>query len=291
MGPPSHNRKLAAIAPYPRAYAILNDSTLTFYYDSKQKKRVGRVFNISTFYSKGVTYYGWFDEVHIIDFAPSFYYYKPTDTSFWFYSFHHLAEVRNIKWLNTSKTTMMEWMFANCNSLKSLDLRSFDTSNVVSMHCMFSGCSSLTDLDISSFDTRKVTRMGYMFGSCRSLISIDVSSLKTANVTEMDGMFFDCSSIKILDLSHFIITKDTHVITMFRGCSSLTTIYAGNWNARSSEYMFCLCDNLRGGRGTKIGVNYYIDENGVQHTYTCSEHGWAAHIDGGKDWPGLFTAK
>ncbi len=273
------------------AYAVLNDGTLTFYYDGKMNERIGSVIkNISFFYKKWVYFESWYDDVYIVDFDPSFYYYTPLTTSHWFYAFHNLTEIRNIKWLNTSKTTDMFEMFAECKSLKSLDLRSFDTSNVIRMQDMFAGCSSLTDLDISSFDTRKVTTMGGMFFGCSSLTSIDVSSLNTANVTDLGHMFYNCSSIEILDLSHFI-TKDTNIVEMFTNCSSLTTIYAGNWSYLGSDFMFRGCNNLVGGRGTKVGVNNYIDENGVQHSYTCSESGGAAHIDGGKDWPGLFTAK
>jgi hypothetical protein len=93
-------------------------------------------------------------------------------------------------------------------------------------------------------------------------------------------------------LSHFVITSYKSLKEMFRRSTSLKTIYAGNWNVGIfSSNMFYECDNLRGGKGTKIGDNYYIDENGVQRSYKCYDSGWAAHIDGGKDWPGLFTAK
>ena len=56
--------------------------------------------------------------------------------------------------------------------------------------------------------------------------------------------------------------------------------------------MFEYCYKLVGGQGTKIGQNFYgYDTNGNPLYYRCSHHGDAAHIDGGKDWPGLFTAK
>ena len=273
-----------------KAYAVLSDNTLTFYYDDKQTKRVGSVFNISFFYNKFRNYEGWYEAVHIIDFAPSFIYYTPTSTYYWFYSFHNLTEVRNINRLNTSKTTSMEYLFYNCRSLKSLDLRSFDTSKVTNMQLMFSSCSSLTDLDISSFDTSNVTNMYAMFSDCSSLTDLDISSFDTRKVTTMHSMFYECISIKILDLSHFKVTEGTDVGSMFCRCNSLTTIYAGNWSP-VGHYTFSGCFNLIGEKGTKVGVNYYIDENGVQRSYTCSESYGAAHIDGGKDWPGLFTAK
>ncbi len=274
------------------AYAVLNDGTLTFYYDGKQKERVGGVFKISFFNNKYHYFEPWYDDVYIVDFDPSFYYYTPVRTYCWFNLFHNLTEVRNIKWLNTSKITEMGWMFANCNSLKALDLRSFDTSNVIGMKCMFENCSSLTYLDMSSFDTHNVTNMWGMFDGCCSLPTIDVSNFDTSNVTEMPALFKNCSSIRSLDLSHFKVSSDTSIQYMFQYCSSLTTIYAGNWNTGVwSNKMFEHCDNLVGGRGTKVGRNYYIDENGEQRYYDCSPNGSSAHIDGGKDNPGLFTAK
>ena len=52
---------------------------------------------------------------------------------------------------DTSQVEYMDYMFANCTSLKSLDLSSIDTANVTYMGGMFYNCSSLTSLDISSF--------------------------------------------------------------------------------------------------------------------------------------------
>ena len=79
--------------------------------------------------------------------------------------------------------------FNNCNSLASLDLRSFNTSNVANMGSMFFGCSSLTSLDLSSFDTSNVREMNGMFSICSSLLSLDVSLFDTSNVANMGWMF------------------------------------------------------------------------------------------------------
>ncbi|MDD7659463.1 MAG: hypothetical protein PUJ42_02010, partial [Bacteroidales bacterium] len=80
---------------------------------------------------------------------------------------------------------------------------------------------------------------------------------------------------------------------MFTYCTSLKTIYAGNWGKISGAYyMFYGCYNLVGGKGTKKGWNIYgYDQEGNPLEYYCSGDSSAAHIDGGKDWPGLFTAK
>ena len=44
-------------------------------------------------------------------------------------------------------------MFGYCQSLKSLNIKSFDTSNIESMSNMFINCKSLTSLDLYKFET------------------------------------------------------------------------------------------------------------------------------------------
>ena len=204
---------------------------------------------------------------------------------------------------NTANVTKMGndgdyGMFSNCSSLTTLDLSNFNTSNVTDMGMMFMGCSSLTSLDVSNFNTSNVTEMERMFMGCSSLTSLDVSNFNTSNVTEMERMFAYCSSLTTLDLSSFII-KDmarTAVWYMFQDCTSLERIYANNWTFITSEggdWMFSGCYNLEGGKGTKIGWenNIFYDDRGKERHYDCPVHRGSAHIDGGKDWPGLFTAK
>ena len=192
---------------------------------------------------------------------------------------------------NTANVTDMYSMFCLCSSLSSLNLSSFNTVNVTNMKQMFQMCSSLSSLNLSSFNTTHVTDMDCMFVGCSSLRSLNLSSFNTANVTDMTCMFANCSSLTSLDLSSFNTTHVTDMDNMFDNCSSLKTIFAGNWNAKHDP-MFGGCENLVGGKGTKIGLNLYgYDEDGNPLYYYCHEDNSAAHIDGGKNWPGLFTAK
>ena len=207
---------------------------------------------------------------------------------------------------NTCNVTFMDEMFAGCSGLTSLDLSNFDTRNVTYMYSMFNGCSSLTSLDVSNLDTRNVTDMYYMFQGCSGLTSLDLSNFDTSNVTSMFDMFHDCSGLTSLDvsnfdtrnvnrmdlmfsvcsgltsldLSNFDTSKVTTMAWMFSSCSSLTTIYVGeSWSinsVQSGANMFSGCTNLIGGQGTSYS------EDHTDHTY--------AHIDGGADNPGYFTA-
>ena len=209
---------------------------------------------------------------------------------------------------NTSNVTEMgverwtdhcEGMFEGCSSLTSLDLSNFNTSNVTEMSRMFCGCSSLTNLDLSSFNTSNVAQMNMMFYGCGSLTSLDLSSFNASNVNAMYQMFAGCSSLISLDLSSFnVYNRETITSGMFSNCKNLKTIYADNWICGARVYMgmsspmFIGCENLVGGQGTKIGENLYgYDEKGNPLYYYCSDEAKAAHIDGGKDDPGLFTAK
>ena len=56
----------------------------------------------------------------------------------------------------------MSWMFAECSSLKELNLNNFNTNNVIDMRSMFSRCSSLKELNLNNFNTNNVTNMSYM---------------------------------------------------------------------------------------------------------------------------------
>jgi len=99
-------------------------------------------------------------------------------------------------------------------------------------------------------------------------------------VTDLPEMFSGCTRLTSLDLSGFKTDKVTHMNDMFRGCTGLKTIYAGyGWSTEmviGGDHMFTGCTSLVGGAGT------LYDESHRDYTY--------AHIDGGADNPGYFTA-
>jgi surface protein len=241
----------------PIAYACYTESntTLTFYYDTQRYLRPGTTYDLN----EGSNNPGWVTDrtnasVTKVVFKPSFADARPTTTYSWFYRMAILQSIEGIEYLNTSEVTNMAWMISSCTELTSLDLSHFNTSNVTIMGAMFYGCSGLTSLDLSHFNTSKVTDMGSMFNKCSNLTSLDLSSFNTSNVTKMGGMFYDNSNLQ--------------------------TIYVGiGWSTAAVTYstnMFYNCTSLVGGMGTTY------DENHVEVEY--------AHIDGGSDNPGYFTA-
>ena len=107
-------------------------------------------------------------------------------------------------------------------------------------------------------------------------------------------MFDDCSGFEILDLSSFDSSSLNNVSSMFKNCVNLKTIYATDQFAgpSGSSGVFLGCNALRGGKGTKLGHNFYgYDENGDEITYECEGTGRDARVDEAEDGPGLFTKK
>jgi surface protein len=145
---------------------------------------------------------------------------------------------------------------------------------------MFSSCEYLTSLDVSSFNTANVTDMNSMFFYCYSLKTLDVSSFNTANVTDMSNMFSGCKALKTFDLRTFNTSKVEDFSYMFNYSPSLTTIlcnddWSKNPNVKKSEYMFRLCNKLKGRRGTKCD-----GENDIDVSYARPD---------GVGGPGYFT--
>lgn len=287
------------------AYIVRDGDTLIFYYDNKRKVRnnvLSNVLDWGEYKRKNYNTYITSDHYEVIldkntkvvSFDPSFQNYTPSSTAYWFCLLSNLVEIKNLNYLNTSKVNNMKCMFASCHSLTSIDLSSFNTVDVTNMSSMFSSCSSLTSLDLSSFNTANVTDMKSMFVECSSLTTLDLSKFNTANVTNMYYMFSSCSSLTSLDLSNFNTSNVTNMAGMFLNNRELRTIYGNNWNVRNfinDVGMFDECDKLVGGKGSKWGENLYGYDNLGRPLYYKCYGVKAAHIDGGKDNPGLFTAK
>lgn len=235
------------------AYAIFNNGTLTFYYDSESSSRTGTKYSLNAGSMSEPAWYSNRTSVTSVVFDDSFEDARPTTTSQWFRNMTNLTSITNLNKLNTSQVTSMYLMFSNCSRLTSLDVSNFDTSNVTNMQSLFYGLSGLTSLDLSSFDTQKVTIMYSMFNGCTGMPAIDIRSFNTSAVANM--------------------------MNMFANCSNLTTVYVGHeWSTASvtsSGSMFYNCAKLVGGAGTTFNSSY------LDATY--------AHVDGGTSNPGYFT--
>ncbi|MDO5527718.1 MAG: BspA family leucine-rich repeat surface protein [Prevotella sp.] len=143
-------------------------------------------------------------DVSTVVFEKNFKNIQPNSCGIWFSGFSNLKEIKGIENLNTSNVTNMSYMFSNCSSLTSLDLRSFNTSKVTNMEGMFYGCSSLTSLNLSSFRTENVTTISNMFNGCSSLTSLDIRNFYMLKMERYNGnqFLYKCPKLEILDLSN-----------------------------------------------------------------------------------------
>ena len=243
----------------PEPYAVLssNNTVLTFYYDENKATRNGM--DVGPFEDLGKEinsgWYGVNEQITTVVFDNSFANCTTlTSTAYWFYQCENLTTITGISNLKTDNVTDINSMFADCHSLKSIDLSSLNFSKVTNMHQVFEDCRTLESVNFTGVNTENVTIMGDLFLNCHNLRSIDLSSFNTSKVTNMEYMFYRCDS--------------------------LTTIYVGDgWstaNVTESRRMFEDCTNLVGGAGT------HFDENHIDAAY--------AHIDGGAANPGYLTA-
>ena len=235
-------------------YVVLSEENtkLTFYYDDQKESRGG--LSVEPFKIENHNYFRWEGARGIIQtviFDTSFANCTSiTSTARWFNRLKSLTKIEGIENLKTVNVTDMSGMFANCISLKNLDLSHFNTSNVINMSGMFSdlkGSESMTSLDLSNFDTSKVTDMSEMFAESTALKSINLNGFNTSNVTNMECMFGECTSLTSLDLSSFKTSNVTNMEDMFRDCTSLTSLDLSSFNTSNvtnMERMFRNCASL-----------------------------------------------
>ena len=202
---------------------------------------------------------------------------KVTDMRGMFYGCTSLITL-NVTSFNTSNVRLFNSMFNNCTALKSIDVSNFDTRNATSLRMMFRNCISLEALEIRNFETPNVTDMYHVFSGLR-LPGIDLSKMNTEKVETMEGLFYK-TAFSSLDLSGFNTSQVKNMYMMFTNSSNLQTIYVGDgWstsNVTDGRNMFSNCNSLVGSAGTPY------DSTCVDVTY--------AHIDGGENNPGYFTA-
>lgn len=153
------------------AYAVLDNGTLTFCYDTRRMSRTGTTYSIPW---NGV-YPGWTSadgnaDVTTVDFESSFARAPLTSTNKMFYKLSNLTTVNNLNNLNTENVTNMVSMFEGCSRLTTLDLLRFNVDNVQFMVNMFKDCSSLTTINANDdWSTGVVFVSDQMFDGCTSL--------------------------------------------------------------------------------------------------------------------------
>lgn len=252
----------------PELYGVLDETTLTLYYDSKRLKNGGVL--------------EWWNETSVSSVATkvivdeSCSEAQVTSMNRWFDNFTQLDSIIGLNNINTSEVTDMSFLFFSCTKLSyldwdptdakavkdmsymfqgcqwlfDLDLSHLTTSNQLnSTSCMFYGCSSLQTLRLSDkFNTEGVTSMSNMFRDCHSLVLFPVEIFEVDNVTFMDGMFQNCYNLGVLDLYNWHPSELKFAESMFENCYDLTTVdlsYFDMTNIVSASDMFRGCMSLK----------------------------------------------
>ena len=155
------------------AYAAVNNSIMTFYYDKNRKIRGSKTYDVIT-NNYSPSWNSSLDEVPDvtkISFDKSFSSWQPNSTQYWFEKFVNLTSVEGLENLNTSSNSNMYLMFGLCNKLKSIDISSFNTNKVNDTKYMFYGCGNLTDVKLPN-DLKLIGTS--MFSGCESLKSVTI---------------------------------------------------------------------------------------------------------------------
>jgi len=157
-----------------------------------------------------------------------------------------MVNIDGLEFFDVSNVESMVNMFADAESLASLDLSSWNTGNVTNMRGMFMAALSLERLNVANWDTRNVTDMGSMFSYTWRLESVDVSNWDTNSVTNMTGMFYEALRLSSLDVSNWDTGSVTSMMSMFNR-SNVATLDLSNWNTGnvvSMRNMFAGAENL-----------------------------------------------
>lgn len=105
------------------------------------------------------------------------------DASYMFSSFQNVEHISGLDILDPKETGRMEWMFADCASLKEIVIpKNWDTSLAEDVSYMFFNCSSATMLDVSGLDTNNMQNMDYLFGYCHNLGKISLEEWSVGNL-------------------------------------------------------------------------------------------------------------
>lgn len=148
-----------------------------------------------------------------------------------------VTEYDGMENVDTSKVVMMDSMFAQNLSLKSIDLSSWDMSNVTSMTNMFSGGyndgTGLKTMQLQSVKlgstTGKVTDMSSMFNGDQYLTDVDAADWNVDSLQSADALFRG-TAIGSLDLSGWNTSNLTSINSTFAAMPNVTSINVADWD-------------------------------------------------------------
>ena len=212
-------------SPAPDYCAVLHeDGSLVFQAQPSDEEGAVNYCGSCAAYPSGMV--PWLENAELIEsvrFDESFASTRPEALDFWFAGCKNLKTV-DLENLDASASTSMRSMFAECSSLETIEhLTSLDTSSSTYFGSMFRNCSSLTSLDVSHFDATHVEVLCFMFAGCTNLETLNMAGegWRTSSLYLMVRVWEGCSSLKSLDLSFLDTSGVRSMARDFNGCSAL----------------------------------------------------------------------
>ena len=139
-------------------------------------------------------------------------------------------------------------LFAECVSLKEVDLSALGTRSLRNVSHMLSGCIALRSICLDGWEATRLRDTSFMFDDCRSLADIPIADWDLSLDKDASFMFAGCASMVRIPVEHWDIGKCTNMAGMFSGCASLKWLTLSQWRpscvVKSMHYMFAGCRNL-----------------------------------------------
>ncbi|MCR5201890.1 MAG: DUF285 domain-containing protein [Lachnospiraceae bacterium] len=133
----------------------------------------------------------------------------------------NLKEIKGLNNLNVSKVQNMDYMFSDCNNIKTTDLTGWQTDNLRSMENAFNWCINLKEIKgLENLNVSKIKNMSGLFQFCFNLENVDISNWKLNSFSDMRYMFKNCTrlkEIKGLNISK-LLDKNIILLNMFENC-------------------------------------------------------------------------
>lgn len=171
---------------------------------------------------------------------------------------------------NPSSAFTMLGMFSGCESLESIEgIRDWQLTNMEYVAYMFANCSSLKSLNLSNWNTSNIIDMSNMFRDCSSLESLDLSGWNTTSVTSANDMFAGTGNLKEISIGdewfNSSVMKDNSGTYPFDNSTTATwtkegsSLAAVTWSTLTEKY---------GTEGYTAGT-YVVSEIEVNYWGTC----------------------
>ncbi len=169
--------------------------------------------------------------------------------------FRRCKELKVLKLDNIKSPTnlcSMKSMFADCQSIETIDLSAINIEHVTAFKGTFMNCYKLKNLKLGS-KANKAYDFGYMFANCNSIESIDLTGVHADTEAEENfifyNMFYSCHKLKTVKLDTIKIRKAKSVSldSMFENCEMLESVNTENldiFNASNARCMFAYCERI-----------------------------------------------